>query len=130
MHHLCKTTFHANLQCKMAANTYYWGVTEFGDSSFQESQLDYCQCVAAAEVKHHYAKSVHQFYLDHMPTNASHWEDLSEAGPVSTQYMTTYEGTDMIDQFTGVAKLLYGLHKGIPGWCIEMNTPTNDGGLF
>ena len=115
MLHLCKTTYRANLKCNSAAGIYYWGVTEFGDKSFQESQLEYCECVALTEVKRHYAQYVHHFYLAHLPSNASRWEDLTEAGPVSTHYMAAYSGTEAIDQFAAITKLVYGLHKGMQG---------------
>ena len=65
---LCQSNFAKNSDCKSAAETYFMGVSFFGQGGFDDSQNQHCTCIDAAKVDDHYTSLVSNFYETHVST--------------------------------------------------------------
>lgn len=110
MKNLCRTNFKKNPECQQAAQMYTMGTSMFGGGAFAESQDQFCTCIEESQVDTHYAKLVHNFYIEHVPDRASEWEDYTSAGKI-WKYLPHIGQNTAKDPFSKIAKVFYNMYS-------------------
>lgn len=100
----------SNEDCPNAVAMYMTALAIFGGHAFDESQQTYCVCVESARAKDQWIQVARAFYSTHSPEKeAAFFADESGLA----KYVTNY-GTEQRPVYTGMALLLYMLHRKYP----------------